>query len=159
MATKRAPFSNRTDDLAEHLARWETYRERRRIEIALDEASGLWDDDALRERLAELPEVGPVDALAANAAAAEILNDRRWAAIKDARWRGETWEAIGRALGISKQGAQDYYRRRSAEHELVVDDLSEAEKGLLGVPPANSEKKASMRPVATQSVDDFGPGE
>lgn len=159
MAAKRAAFSNRTDDLAEHLARWETYLERRRIELALDEASGLWDEDALRERLAELPEVGPVDALAANAAAAEILNDRRWAAIKDARWRGETWEAIGRALGISKQGAQDYYRRRLAEDERIVDGLSEVAKALRGASPSNSEKRASTQLVATQSVDDFGPRE
>nr|WP_176704907.1 hypothetical protein [Arthrobacter sp.]AXV46449.1 hypothetical protein pA44BH1_p05 [Arthrobacter sp.]AXV46485.1 hypothetical protein pA48BH1_p05 [Arthrobacter sp.] len=65
----------------------------------------------------QFPEVDALEALAANAAAVNLLIGRRWYVMQEAREAGATWEAIGTALGITKQGAQDYYRRQIENQE------------------------------------------
>lgn len=46
--------------------------------------------------------------------------------MQEAREVGATWEAIGDALGITKQGAQDYYRRQIEKQENFVPDILDA---------------------------------
>ena len=73
--------------------------------------------------LDQIPEVDAIEALAANAAAANLLIGRRWYVMQEAREAGATWESIGTALGITKQGAQDYYRRQIENHEKHAADF------------------------------------
>jgi hypothetical protein len=120
-----------TDDLKlrpgipEHLETWGSYTRRMTLEDALAKDP---DNAVIRSALDELPDVGPLDALAANKAAVDLLVGRRWYVMRAAREAGETWEAIGVALGISKQGAQDYYRRKIEQQEHYVSNLHDAER-------------------------------
>ena len=112
-------------DIPEHLATWGAYNTRMTYERVLEKDPG---SAAVRSELDALPHVGPLDALAANAAAVDLLVGRRWYVIQAAREAGETWQAIGAALGISKQGAQDYYRRKIEQQELFVSELHDGER-------------------------------
>lgn len=46
----------------------------------------------------------------ANARLVDLLTDRRWVVMRQAREEGASWTAIGTALGMTKQAAQDWYR-------------------------------------------------
>ena len=84
-------------------------------------------DTAIAQRaLDALPEVSALEALAANRDLVELLTSRRWYVIRDAREMGASWSQIGEALGISKQGAQDFYQRKVAEQEKYVPDFQTA---------------------------------
>lgn len=74
-----------------------------------------------------MPDVSAIEALAANRELVELLTARRWYVIRDAREAGASWSQIGEALGMSKQGAQDWYRR-IAEQEQDVGDRHDAER-------------------------------
>lgn len=74
-----------------------------------------------------------LEALAANAAAVDALVGRRWYVMQDAREAGETWEAIGQALGVTKQGAQDYYRRQIAKQEHYAAEFHDAARARAGL--------------------------
>lgn len=76
--------------------------------------------------LAQLPEVTALDALRANVRAVDLLTARRWYVMKSAREAGATWSQIGEALGITKQAAHDFYRRKIEEQETYVPDLHDA---------------------------------
>ncbi|MEL7978361.1 hypothetical protein AAG589_21020 [Isoptericola sp. F-RaC21] len=168
-------------DVPEYLATWGAYAKRTTWDgiLAKDPENAV-----ARQALDELPDVGPLDALAANAAAVNLLVGRRWYVIRAAREAGETWEAIGTALGISKQGAQDYYRRKIEQQERYAGDLHDAERaraalggsggstacpvcGAAGArrcstPSGQDHKerrKALSRQIVTHSVDDFGTAE
>lgn len=73
--------------------------------------------------LAETAPVSPLQALAANRRLVELLTGRRWLVMRDAREAGATWSEIGAALGMSKQGAQDFYRRKIEAQERYVGDF------------------------------------
>ena len=121
MAENDAPPDER-----EYLATWNAYHERA-MWASIIERGGDGDgvaDGALRE----LPEVGPLDALEANRSLGDLLVGRRWYVMQAAREAGETWESIGAALGISKQGAQDYYRRKIEQQERYVGDLHDTDR-------------------------------
>ena len=110
-------------DLPEYLDVWSTYHQRTvwgRV-IAQD-----GNKDVALRALSELPEASALDALTANRAAVDLLVGRRWYVMQEAREAGATWEAIGDALGITKQGAQDYYRRQIEKQEMFVSDLHDA---------------------------------
>jgi hypothetical protein len=77
--------------------------------------------------LAQLPEVtAALDALRANARAVDLLTGRRWYVMKSAREAGATWAQIGEALGMTKQAAHDFYRRKIEEQEKYLPDLHDA---------------------------------
>jgi hypothetical protein len=57
-----------------------------------------------------------LDALRANANLVTSLTDQRWLVMHRARQAGASWEQIGTALGISRQSAWEFLRRKLAEH-------------------------------------------
>lgn len=59
--------------------------------------------------------VTPAQALAANRKLAERLHRQRWYLIRAARAAGDSWSAIGAVLGLTKQGAADWYHRNVPE--------------------------------------------
>lgn len=65
--------------------------------------------------------VKPGQALIANRKLAERLHRQRWYLIRDARAVGDSWATIGAVLGLSKQGAQDWFRRNRPEADDEVD--------------------------------------
>ncbi|MGX5716768.1 hypothetical protein [Arthrobacter sp. MAHUQ-56] len=90
------------------------------------ETSAIGSDQArvsAAQFLTEVREVAALEALRANAQAVELLTARRWYVIKSAREAGATWGQIGEALGITKQAAHDFYRRRIEEKEKYLPDL------------------------------------
>ncbi|MBG0741726.1 hypothetical protein IV500_20425 [Paeniglutamicibacter antarcticus] len=110
-------------DIPEYLSVWSTYGQRAVWERVI--AQGGNKDVALGA-LSALPEASALDALKANRAAVDLLVGRRWYVMREAREAGATWEAIGDALGVTKQGAQDYYRRKIEKQEMLVSDLHDA---------------------------------
>lgn len=81
---------------------------------------------AAAQFLAEVREVAALEALRANAKAVELLTARRWYVIKSAREAGATWTQIGEALGITKQAAHDFYRRKIEEQEKYEPDVHDS---------------------------------
>lgn len=81
---------------------------------------------AAAQFLAEVREVAALEALRANAKAVELLTAKRWYVIRSAREAGATWAQIGEALGITKQAAHDFYRRKVEEQEANPTDVHDA---------------------------------
>ena len=105
---------------SQYLEVWETYEARARHARALERPRWYPDpaaDAALRRRLDDMHRVPALYALGANAAVVQYLIDGRWQAMQAAREDGATWEQIGRALGITKQGAQDLYKRGGTDQD------------------------------------------
>jgi hypothetical protein len=50
-----------------------------------------------------------------------------------AREAGASWSQIGASLGMTKQGAQDWYRRKIADQEQYVGDLHDADRARAAV--------------------------
>jgi hypothetical protein len=93
------------------------------------EASATGSDAAraaAAQFLAEVREVAALEALRANARAVELLTSKRWYVIRSAREAGATWVQIGDALGITKQAAHDFYRRKLEEQEKDLPDSHDA---------------------------------
>jgi hypothetical protein len=104
---------------------WNTYHERRVWRRVIDNGG----DRELAERaLGDLADVSALDALEANRRLVDFLEGRRWYVIQDAREAGASWVEIGAALGMTKQGAQDWYRRRIADRERYVPEFHDAER-------------------------------
>lgn len=91
---------------------------RARARRALDDPATATGEraDAHRQLLSDLPPVTAIDALEATAKLARQIDQRRFLAMRDAREEGAPWSRIGRALGISKQAAQEFYTRHLAAH-------------------------------------------
>jgi len=120
-------------DVARLLHVWDTYSARRAWQNAVDVHTTAGNDEytaGAHRSLDELPEVTALDALRANAQLVELLTGRRWHVMRDAREEGASWSQIGEALGMSKQGAQDYYRRRTAEQEQHAPDFDDRSRSL-----------------------------
>jgi hypothetical protein len=112
-------------DTQELLSLWNTHEQRSTWrEVTLRGGN----QDIAEHVLEELPEVSAIEALAANRELVELLIARRWYVIRDAREAGQSWSDIGAALGMTKQGAQDWYRRRIAEQPEYVGNLHDAER-------------------------------
>ncbi|MFD0366321.1 hypothetical protein ACFQZZ_33215 [Nocardia sp. GCM10030253] len=81
-----------------------------------DSASGLTVGEmraVLRRELDRLAPVTALHVLRATEAASNQLSGDRHRAIAAARADGQSWSAIGAALKMSKQGAQDWFNKRS----------------------------------------------
>lgn len=104
---------------------WETYGARMAWTHALERGANA---DIVAGVIAELPDVTAVDALEANRRLIDLLTGQRWFVMRDAREAGATWDEIGTALGMSRQGAYDWYRRAIAAHADHVGDLHHAER-------------------------------
>lgn len=103
-----------------------TYFHRRLWQQMLDQENGtreLWEPG-----LAVCAEVTPLQALEASHRLAELISGGRWHLMRDAREAGESWSKIGAALGMTKQGAQDWYRRKIAEQERVLAELHDGDR-------------------------------
>ncbi|MFI6225372.1 hypothetical protein ACIBEH_32835 [Nocardia salmonicida] len=119
-------------NVSELIAVWNTYHHRRRraeVLAALD-ARALNDigersmldqmaDSTLRElhgrELRKTAVVSEIQALAANQRLVETMLAGRWAVMDRAHQQGSTWLSIGQALGMTKQGAVDWYRRKKPD--------------------------------------------
>ncbi|MET3934817.1 hypothetical protein [Arthrobacter sp. OAP107] len=82
--------------------------------------------EAAAQFLAQVSEVAALEGLRANAKAVEQLTGRRWYVMKIRREGGATWAQIGEALGITKQAAHDFYRRKIEKQEKYLSDLHDA---------------------------------
>ncbi|MFE2962018.1 hypothetical protein [Nocardia tengchongensis] len=119
-------------------AAWSTYHHRQFLREVVaragrgdTEAEQQRSANALPEFLAELDslaEVTALQALTANRRMVDLLTGRRWTLMRDARESGESWAAIGAALGMSKQGALDWYKRKIAEQEKHVGKTHDADR-------------------------------
>jgi hypothetical protein len=67
--------------------------------------------------LAKLPGVTGVDALRASRRVVELLTGARWHMMRQAREEGASWNDIGQALGMTRQAAHDFYRRKIDQQE------------------------------------------
>lgn len=74
---------------------------------------GRSDGEPLPNGSTELAPVTALHALRATEAARQRLDDGRYQMMRDARADGQSWSAIGAALGMSKQGAMDWHNKRS----------------------------------------------
>lgn len=110
-------------DLPEHIAVWFNYNQREVWQRVLADGG---DETIAGNVLVNVPAVSALEALAANRAAVDLLVGRRWLVMQSAREAGETWETIGDALGITKQGAQDYYRRQIELQEAFAPRFHDA---------------------------------
>jgi hypothetical protein len=110
-------------DVGEYIKAWDAHESRQVWKRVVGQGG---DADVAQSALDQIPDVDAIEALAANAAAVSLLIGRRWYVMQEAREAGATWEAIGTALGITKQGAQDYYRRQIESQEKYVADFHDA---------------------------------
>jgi hypothetical protein len=67
--------------------------------------------------LAKLPGVTGLDALRASRRVVELLTGARWHMMRQAREEGASWSDIGNALGMSRQAAHDFYRRKIEQEQ------------------------------------------
>lgn len=104
---------------------WDAYGARLTWARALEKGA---DADIVAGAVAELPDVTAVDALEANRRLIDLLTGRRWYVMQAAREAGATWDDIGTALGMSRQGAHDWYRRTIEKQAQYVGDLHDAER-------------------------------
>lgn len=110
---------------------WDLVSERGMWQHAVEDAWHRGDAEEVRGSQAVLdglPEVTALQALQANARLVDLLTDRRWVVIRQAREEGATWSAIGAALGSTKQAAQDWYRHQIELLELHGGDLHDTER-------------------------------
>lgn len=106
---------------------WDLPAERRIQEglLAASRETGSADDVAAAEDAwAELPEVTALQSLRANAKLVSVLTAQRWYVMQFAREEGASWSEIGAALGISKQAAHHFYRRKIEWQQHYADNLA-----------------------------------
>lgn len=107
-------------DTAELLLWWEAYEARHNVLRAVE-----LGEDVEQARAAVDRSPGPptaLEGLEANRKLVELLELRRWYVIQDAHEAGASWTEIGAALGITKQGAHDWYRRAIAKRAEIDQD-------------------------------------
>jgi hypothetical protein len=126
-------------DERELIAIWDTYHHlqlERRILAGIPDNDHLVRKDSeftgaevrrvVAERLTAIAEVTPAQALAANRRLVELLTGRRWYVMRDAREAGDSWSAIGAALGVDTYDACEWYARTITEQETHVGELHDA---------------------------------
>lgn len=75
----------------------------------------------LVKALADLPGVTGLEALRASRRVVELLTGARWHMMRQAREEGSSWSEVGAALGMSKQAAYDFYRRKLDQQDKSPD--------------------------------------
>ena len=87
----------------------------------------------------------PLDALRELARTEAELDDIRRHQVAEARRTGATWDQIGDALGMSRQGAWEYFAKRAqdrlAESAAANEDLSEDEAMQLAVEEVRANRR------------------
>jgi hypothetical protein len=73
--------------------------------------------EQLEGALMKLPGVSGIDALRASRRVVDLLTGARWHMMRQAREEGASWNDIGQALGMSRQAAHDFYRRKIDQQE------------------------------------------
>jgi hypothetical protein len=73
--------------------------------------------------MTKLPGVAGLDALRASRRVVELLTSARWHMMRQAREEGASWSDIGRALGMTRQAAHDFYRRKIEQQEQDTPGL------------------------------------
>lgn len=111
---------------------WDVYHERQMWQQVIAKNAGTdGNPDRLvtaHRVLTELPDVTATQALAANARLVDLLVGRRWYVMRDAREANTSWTEIGDALGISRQGAYDFYRRAVEDQERYAAGLHDSQR-------------------------------
>ncbi|MGH3505437.1 MAG: hypothetical protein ACRDQA_31770 [Nocardioidaceae bacterium] len=102
---------------------WDAYDARRTWLQVLAKATDQEGERVAREALAKLPQVNPAQALQANAKLVDALTGRRWYVIQDMREAGESWTVVGKALGMTKQAAWEWYRAKIDLQAKYVPDF------------------------------------
>jgi hypothetical protein len=74
--------------------------------------------------LAELPGVTGLEALRASRRVVELLTGARWHMMRQAREEGSSWSEVGMALGVSKQAAYEFYRRKLDQQDASTEEES-----------------------------------
>lgn len=97
-----------------------------RLTWATESKMGVDRAVAAEQTLADLPHVTALEALRANAHLVGLLTGRRWYVMQAAREAGATWDEIGEALGMSRQGAYDWYRRKISHREECIPEIHDA---------------------------------
>jgi len=114
-----------TPSLTELLQTWQSWSYRDLITRSAAEADAAGDGeraDRLRRALTLEPDVGPLDALAANHELTRLLLGWQWHVMRAAREAGTTWSEIARAVGTTAEKARaDYldHIRRAEAHGLT----------------------------------------
>jgi hypothetical protein len=107
-------------DVDEALAIWKIWLSRCKWERARADAEAGGDAagaQAAEQALARLPAVSALEALRANADLVSVLSAQRWIAMRVAQELGASSEEIGKMLGISRQSAWEFMRRKFAEQQ------------------------------------------
>ncbi|WP_063125795.1 hypothetical protein [Nocardia fusca] len=78
--------------------------------------------------IADHATVTPAQALEVNRKLVDQLTGTRWQLMQDAREAGDSWTAIGAALGMTKQGALDWYQRKIGEQERYTGKFHDADR-------------------------------
>jgi hypothetical protein len=74
--------------------------------------------------LSDLPGVTGLEALRASRRVVDLLAGARWHMMRQAREEGSSWSQVGTALGVSKQAAYDFYRRKLDQQDAAPDKES-----------------------------------
>ncbi|MGW0006094.1 hypothetical protein ACWDT6_19920 [Nocardia grenadensis] len=117
-------------------AAWDTYGFTRLLRETLAKLDAgtlnLADPDAtraaLQDDIASVADITPVQALEANRRLVEFLTGRRWSVMQEARETGDSWTVIGDALGVTKQGALDWYKRKIADQEKYAGKFHDTDR-------------------------------
>jgi hypothetical protein len=88
---------------------WNKFGARLMWTAALKDTQTEEERQAVQQKLGELPDVTALEALRAE--------------------EGATWDEIGSALGMTRQGAHDLYQRRIATREQVIPELHDTARG------------------------------
>jgi S1 RNA binding domain len=101
------------------LAIWRLFLERTKAKTELEQLLDQGDSVAVtaaEETLATLPDVSALDALRANAELITRLSTERWIAMRVAQDEGANLEQIGSELGVTRQAAWEFMKRKIEEH-------------------------------------------
>ncbi|MFI6031623.1 hypothetical protein [Amycolatopsis magusensis] len=139
-----AVLSATFSDEREYWQLWRLYHERRTTGQAFELGTAQGIDPAMLDtwsrELEQLPAMSALQALQANRRLVDLLTGRRWTVMREAREAGATWTEIGEALGMSKQGAHDWYKRQIETQERLLPEYHEAARAraVLDDAPANT---------------------
>jgi S1 RNA binding domain len=101
------------------LAIWRLFLERTKARAELQQLLDQGDTTrviAAEETLSALPDVSALDALRANAELISRLSAERWIAMRVAQEEGANLEQIGSELGVTRQAAWEFMKRKIEEH-------------------------------------------